>query len=930
MQRQTQLANDLWPLLLPRIQAMITAAGSGSGGGSSAVNLATHDLGGSLHRGTLRSDQAPQFLLIDGTRPLAGSLAVDTGVTIDGVDLSAHAADINAHHAKLHGITDAANHSATGALQYQIVGIPTAGTLGYLTPKSSPAANEIVKTDGSSAVTLVDLTVTSDLFVTGYLDFGTDVMYEDASYLQVTGSKAVRFGQNIGNANWTVYNAGGAQFGGNVDIVSGGDLTVAGSGAYAGNQVLFADSSGGNVGIMRAPDSQFALDINGPARATYWIGPHAIQLKNVLLLAHYDGRAPYATNLSGDPNGHMGQVASITGSVVYRPGKYYKAAQFAGAATNLITNPRFGNASYLTDWTQRNSPTVVAGTEGYIGSTAAWVQSAGSGSIYYRLSGLTNGVTYTASVYAKYGTPTVYLCNNSFGDTVNATWTDVGDGWQRAVVTRTVTDTYMVFVLPGTSVGVNYSNAQIEQRSFPTPYADGAMGDGHAWTGTAHASTSTRTAATLSYPTAGNLNTGAGTIMAWVWVDGNDTGTQAEGIIDAGSAWPYCAFYMSGGNTPYAIIGNASGTVGAGGPTAPGVRQWVHVAMTWTGSTLTVYTNGIAGTPASYTYAPALHTAIRVGYLGTLGNRQLNGFIDDLCILDRAASATEIRAVYESNAPVFAETSTFTFRPTPKGLIWADDEGLWARDTAGKPVFGVYGGEAATKNWGGFNLVTGDILLGNNAVGSSAIWWSRVNGTFGFYGAGSGTPQVEIATDGSLTAGAGKVKLSVDGFTAYNASNAATIYIDAEGIETGDGGARTTVASWTSGSRIKWYSVGELYAATPETYLDDSSISRTLYPLVMRAIRQGNDAALVEISAVNTSNVGAFIRVGEGFRLKDYYGTPYNANRVVHASATDIILEATNLQLRSLTTSGSAVGSYSGKIRINIAGTNVYIPYYAS
>ena len=124
--------------------------------------------------------------------------------------------------------------------------------------------------------------------------------------------------------------------------------------------------------------------------------------------------------------------------------------------------------------------------------------------------------------------------------------------------------------------------------------------------------------------------------------------------------------------------------------------------------------------------------------------------------------------------------------------------------------------------------------------------------------------------------------------------------------------------------------MGELYEATPETYLDDSSISRTLYPLVMRAIRQGNDAALVEISAVNTSNVGAFLRVGEGFRLKDYYGSPYNTNRVIHASATDIILEATNLQLRSLTTSGAAVGSYSGKIRINIGGTNYYIPYYAS
>jgi len=295
--------------------------------------------------------------------------------------------------------------------------------------------------------------------------------------------------------------------------------------------------------------------------------------------------------------------------------------------------------------------------------------------------------------------------------------------------------------------------------------------------------------------------------------------------------------------------------------------------------------------------------------------------------------ASEVRSVYESNAPVFAETSTFTFRPTPKGLIWADDEGLWMRDTAGKPVLGVYGGEAATKNWGGFNLVPGDLLLGNNAVGSSAIWWSRVSGTFGFFGAGSGTPQVEIATDGKLVAGAGAVKLDTTGFTAYNAAAAAAIYINGNGIETGDGGARTTVASWTSGSRIKWYSVGELYAATPETYLDDSAISRTLYPLVIRGIRQGNDAALVEISAVNTSNVGARIIVGEGFRLKGYFsgaGNSYATNRVVHALADDIILEGANLQLYGMTTSAAALGSYAGKIKVRIAGTDRYIAYYAS
>ena len=935
-QRLSQLASELWPFLLPKVGAMVQGA-AGGGGVSGGGSVGLHDLSGSLHKGTLADAQAPQFLLRSGARSLTGSLLVDAGITIDGVDISAHAADINAHHAKLHAITDAANHSATGALQYQIVGIPTAGALGYLTPKSSPAANEIVKTDGTSAVTLVDLTVTSDLFMSGYLDFGTDTMYEDASYLQVTGSKAVRFGQNIGNANWTVYNAGGASFGGSVDIISGGDLTVIGSGSYAGSKVIFADSSGGNVGIMMTPDPQFALDINGPARATYWIGPHAIQLKGVLLLAHYDGRAPYETNYSGEPNGHMGQVATVTGGVIYRPGKFYKALQTAPATTNQIINPSFelNTANWGTDYSGTTTITNPAG--GVYGSAYAKVVSSGTLSNFYSNAvTATNSTSYTVSfwfrcsgtvtaIVREYGTST-----NLSSETLTAT-----TQWTRYIKTVTTpasgTNHFRIAFNLSNGAILEIDAVQAETGAFVTPYCDGSLGDGHAWTVPAspHASTSTRTASTFRYPVAGNIDATKGTIMLWVYADAWNS--DGDVLWQAGNVNAELDAYVIGSGALIFRINSVSLTATTGNLAT---KTWHHLAFTWdaAANTIAVYVNGAAaGTSTAGGAIPTLDTAIGVGYSAPVGTAcNHNGYIDDFCILDRVMPAAEIRSVYESNAPVFAESSVFSFRPTPKGLIWADDEGLWMRDTVGKPVLGVYGGEAATKNWGGFNLVPGDLLLGNNAVGSSAIWWSRVNGTFGFYGAGSGTPQVEIATDGRLTAGGGKVALDSTGFKAYNASSVETININANGIYMGDGGGRTTVASWTSGNRLRWYNVGESYEATPETYLDDSSISRTLYPLVIRAIRQGNDAGLVEISAVNTSNVGAFLRVGEGFRLKDYYGTPYNTNRMVHLSATDIILEATNLQLRSLTTSGTAVGSYSGKIRIQINGTNYYIPYYAS
>ena len=942
MQRQTQLANDIWPLLLPRIQAMITAAASGSGGGSGAVNLAAHDLGGSLHKDTLRNDQAPQFLMLDGSRPLAGSLAVDAGVTIDGVDISAHAADINAHHAKLHGIIDAANHSATGA-QYQIVGLTAVNTLGLLTLASSPTANQVVKTDGTSAVTLVDLTVTSDLFVTGYLDFGTDVMYEDASYLQVTGSKAVRFGQNIGNAAWTIYNTGGAAFGGSVDITGSGDLYVAGSLGGAGGVLK---TSGNRVGIACVPDPQFALDVAGPARAQYFIGPHAIQLKDATMILHFDGATPYATNYNGILLGHKGQAATVTGGYVFRPGKFGKALQVAAATTNLVAYPSLENGtlgSTPTGWTMDGTGALVKSADvAYYGSYSGKLTvTAQQGYPNVPVVGgvnLANAYTVSAWVWVDSHTTGTLSVGLQRTDTF-ALLANVNIDMSKRKQWQRVTASYagggsgtpaarVLFQTSAAATFVAYiDGVQVEQVAYATPYCDGSLNpvgsSEHSWTGTAHASTSARTAATLTY-SSGNVNAREGTVCFWAWIDGLYNWGQPFAFNSGASSFDY--YFASNGAATFRYNGvsTSAGTLTA--------LAWQHIAVTWSleSGKATTYLNGIQIAQSNITGpAPLDATQISIGHKWAAA--RLNGMIDDFAILSTAIDANQVRAIYESNAPVFAESSTVSWVATPSGLVWADERGLWMRDTTGNPVFGVYGGEAATYNWGGFDMSAGDLVLGRNAVGSSAIWWDKDNGKFGFYGAGSGTPQVEIATDGSLMAGAGKVRLNnADGFTAFNASNAATIYINADGIAAADGGARTTVGSWTSGSRFKWYSVGEMYAATPESYLDDSSISRTLYPLVMRAIRQGNDAGLVEISAVNTSNVGAFIRVGEGFRLKDYYGTPYSTNRMVHLSATDVIIEATNLQLRSLTTSGAAVGSYSGKIRINIAGTNYYIPYYAS
>ncbi len=97
--RTSERYSQLKPYIVKLIDEILTrrgVTGNASGGGSGS--LTAHALSGSSHTGTLADSQAPQFLKTDGTRALTGNLSVNSSITIDGVDLSAHAADSAAHH----------------------------------------------------------------------------------------------------------------------------------------------------------------------------------------------------------------------------------------------------------------------------------------------------------------------------------------------------------------------------------------------------------------------------------------------------------------------------------------------------------------------------------------------------------------------------------------------------------------------------------------------------------------------------------------------------------------------------------------------------------------------------------------------------------------------------------------------------------------
>ena len=733
MDKSSSLASELWPYLLPRIERLVSL-GVDSGSGGSVVSGAPtpHALSSTHHSGILSDSQGPQFLKIDGTRTLVGSLPVNPGITIDGVDLSAHVADPDAHHARVTvGNTGIALSGQQVSLFLNATGSGLEIVDGLRLATSWAGAGLTLNGSWILDVGQGDgLTVSADavaLTTPGSLSNTSTNAAAGNHTHAVTASADV--GTTPAAALLKSTSAGGIVLGtatvkGSVDIVNGGDFTV-------GNNILFVDNSLESIGINRAPDPQFDLDIAGNLRAVYIVGKHAIQLKNVLLLAHFDGREPYETNFYGEPNGHMGQIGTGNEYAVYRPGLYYKALQVARSTGNYVPNPSF-EVNVTDGWTYVQGGTggsvTRLATDAYVGTACAYLMASSAGYsaiINYSLITIAGAGYVTASYYVYDGGAAtnvgleIYTSGGVLKAFNNVTTAGDADNWQR------VTLTWQNDTGAPATIGIAVNNrqndgttpilvdaVQFEAQTFASPYFDGSVivpssTLSEAWNGTAHNSASTRQNASFGYPAAGNLDVTKGTLMAWVYVT---QVTDTKLVFGHGAGADEYVLLQINAAT---VVGTWGSVVLSGGTVA--ANTWTHVAMVWGLGSASLYVNGALVDYDTGVGATVLAANLYVGGYG--GSQWLDGLIDDLCILDRAIAAGAIRSIYESDAPVFAESSVFHFRATPKGLVWADEEGLWMRDVSGNPVLGAYGGEAATKSWGGLTLGVGDILIGRSPSG---------------------------------------------------------------------------------------------------------------------------------------------------------------------------------------------------------------------
>jgi hypothetical protein len=365
-------------------------------------------------------------------------------------------------------------------------------------------------------------------------------------------------------------------------------------------------------------------------------------------------RALLRCGFDNSDTGHLGQAATTTGPVVYGAGYTGQARQVAGGTTNLMRNPSVEtNTTFISAY---NSASISRVTSEYdIGAASLEVVCDGTANRgMHQVSAATGPWTASQviSVQMRIKAPAGKTFRFGFrgqksaggNQEVTPPLTATGQ-WQRVTYSYTLTENFNTVGLEcyfETAQGALtfYVDAMQVEVGPPTPYLDGSLDD-HAWTSTAHASTSTRPAATLRY--ANPLSATAGT-LALRWKPACDQTGPTMYLFDEGGLKAYfdsaddTIKFSDGTNT----ISTAALTFSA--------EVWQSLIFTWSSSGLKIYRNGVeAATGATYS-APSLGADLYAGS-DAVGANQANGLIDDLAVLDRAITAAEAAAISASTEP---------------------------------------------------------------------------------------------------------------------------------------------------------------------------------------------------------------------------------------------------------------------------------------
>lgn len=439
--------------------------------------------------------------------------------------------------------------------------------------------------------------------------------------------------------------------------------------ASLGANVTFVSSKSVTGGVTRISGvyttartgvHQFAPYFRFSQAGTYRVSNLVVEPGSITIPTYFDGSTSSVSAWLDPITGYLGtaHASPSVSQAVFWPWE---------ATTNMLVNPRAANASSgagnIANGVTRTIDTAYA----LVGANSfkAVTNNAASGE-YLALStgasslGLTGAANpYKGSVYLRgAGTVNVYVqINYSDATVVQGTKTlyTLTDSWVRvepAAVTLNAAKTvdYM-FVIAETDVqqAITFymTCGQLEQKAYATTYCDGSLGTGHAWTGTAHASSSTRTAMLVSCDETKRISPYAGAAFCAVQ-PGSSTGDKEAIRVGDGTAAldQFRLITNSGSGTlTHAWTSNGAGATSVTRTSVVVAGSWLSAYGDWIGTLTRLSANGgPMGTAARVAVSGSLVSAsdLRIGSYSAGPQNVINGSIGPVLIYDSPLTAAEI------------------------------------------------------------------------------------------------------------------------------------------------------------------------------------------------------------------------------------------------------------------------------------------------
>jgi hypothetical protein len=157
-----------------------------------------------------------------------------------------------------------------------------------------------------------------------------------------------------------------------------------------------------------------------------------------------------------------------------------------------------------------------------------------------------------------------------------------------------------------------------------------------------------------------NLNpTGDLTVEAWAKPGGSKSGAIVhKGGSSGNSVWQY-RLSLTSSNRWRGTVFSGTTAYTVADPGTPSTTGWTHLAMTRSGSLLTLYVNGRSVATATIPGATNTSTGFfAIGRTGSSATDYFNGSVDEVALYPRALSSSRIFAHYTAGQAATGNTGT--------------------------------------------------------------------------------------------------------------------------------------------------------------------------------------------------------------------------------------------------------------------------------